>query len=156
MKNKKLLSLIVLVATISVAACQQKASSEDDVKVVLSPAEFETKVSETKEAIVLDVCTPNEFGQQHINNAVNINYHADGFETHLEQMDKEKPYFVYCWAGSRSAKAAKLMRDIGFKHVFELKGGIVNWMKQNKPVKSGIKNPVTHSLHLLNSNFEKL
>lgn len=150
--SRRFLTLIVFVATISVAACQDNANKET--KAELTPTEFEAKIVETEEAIVLDVCTPNEYGQQHLKNAVNVNYHSDGFDTHLEQMDKEKPYFVYCWAGSRSAKAANKMREMGFKNVYELKGGISNWMKQGKPVK-GAKGKSTHNLHKLiekNSN----
>ncbi len=149
--NRKLLSLLIIISSISVAACQQKTDKSD--KVVLTPSEFETKVSETKESIVLDVCTPGEFERQHIANALNINYNGRDFETHLSQLDKDKPYFVYCWAGTRSANAAKLMREMGFEQVYELKGGIANWMKQNKPVESDRAKEETHNLYFLDKQL---
>jgi phage shock protein E len=34
---------------------------------------------------------------------------------------------IYCAAGGRSAKAAALMQSLGFKKVYELKGGYRNW-----------------------------
>lgn len=130
------LSVLVLFFTFfTVAACQNNKEQNDSVEnLVLKPAQFETKIAETQNATVLDVCTPNEFSQQHLRNAVNINYHSDNFKTAISQLDKQKPYFVYCWAGSRSAKAAELMRGLGFVKVYELDGGIANWMKNNKPV----------------------
>ena len=130
------LSVLVLFFTFfTVAACQNNKEQKDSVEnLVLKPAQFETKIAETQNATVLDVCTPNEFSQQHLRNAVNINYHSDNFKTAISQLDKQKPYFVYCWAGSRSAKAAELMRGLGFVKVYELDGGIANWMKNNKPV----------------------
>ena len=130
------LSVLVLFFTFfTVAACQNNKEQKDSVEnLVLKPAEFETKIAETQNATVLDVCTPNEFSQQHLRNAVNINYHSDNFKTAISQLDKQKPYFVYCWAGSRSSKAAELMRGLGFVKVYELDGGIANWMKNNKPV----------------------
>lgn len=130
--SKYFLTLIAFVSIVSAASCQNKASNED--KTALNPTEFETKIAKASNAVVLDVCTPNEFKQQHLENAVNVNYHADGFSAQLEQMDKNKPYFVYCWAGSRSAKAAKVMRGMGFAKVYELEGGISNWMRKDKPV----------------------
>lgn len=130
------LSVLVLFFTFfTVTACQNNKEQNDSVEnLVLKPAEFETKIAETQNANVLDVCTPNEFSQQHLRNAVNINYHSDNFKTAISQLDKQKPYFVYCWAGSRSAKAAELMRGLGFVKVYELDGGIANWMKNNKPL----------------------
>jgi len=133
--SRQLLVLVLFFTFFTVAACQNNKEQKDSVEnLVLKPAEFETKIAETQNATVLDVCTPNEFSQQHLRNAVNINYHSDNFKTAISQLDKQKPYFVYCWAGSRSAKAAELMRGLGFVKVYELDGGIANWMKNNKPV----------------------
>lgn len=132
--SKQLSILLIFFSFFTVAACQDNKEQKDSEEiVVLKPKEFEAKINDTKNAIILDVCTANEFGQQHLKNAVNINYHSDGFKAQITALDKEKPYFIYCWAGSRSAKAATLMRDMGFAKVYELEGGISNWMKHNKP-----------------------
>lgn len=135
--SKKIFTVILFIASVSVAACQQQKAETKNTETEqkeLSPNEFEAKLKETFNAVVIDVCTPNEFSQQHLEGAVNLNFYADNFSSKVEQLDKDKAYFVYCWAGSRSAKAAKQMRGMGFANVYEMQGGISNWMKQNKPV----------------------
>lgn len=49
-------------------------------------------------------------------------------------MDKDKPVYIYCLAGSRSAAAADWMRKNGFKNVVKLTGGMNAWKKAGKPV----------------------
>jgi rhodanese-related sulfurtransferase len=45
----------------------------------------------------------------------------------ISKLDKEQPFLIYCAAGGRSAKAGALMQSLGFKKVYELKGGYRNW-----------------------------
>ena len=43
------------------------------------------------------------------------------------QLDKEKPIAVYCKSGGRSGGASKLLLELGFKEIYDLEGGILNW-----------------------------
>lgn len=83
-------------------------------------------------AVILDVRTPEEFENGMIPNAINIDiYKGQGFIYLLEELDKSKTYYVYCHAGSRSAKACEVMQHLGFEKTFNLLGGISEW---NGPV----------------------
>ncbi|WP_026711256.1 rhodanese-like domain-containing protein [Flavobacterium filum] len=83
-------------------------------------------------AVILDVRTPEEFENGMIPNAINIDiYKGQGFIYLLEELDKSKTYYVYCHAGSRSAKACEVMQHLGFEKTFNLLGGISAW---NGPV----------------------
>jgi rhodanese-related sulfurtransferase len=93
---------------------------------LLTPQELSAKKSEV---ILIDVRTPEEFASGHIEDAVNINIFDQNFKTNLESIDKKKPVSVYCKVGGRSAKAADIMREMGFEEVYDLKGGIRNWEK---------------------------
>ncbi len=97
---------------------------------LLSPAEFKQKITTYKpdEYVILDVRTPQEFKQGHIENAVLINYYSADFRQKLATLDKNKIYFVYCRSGNRSAQTVKIMKDLGFKRIYELQGGIKNWV----------------------------
>ena len=76
-----------------------------------------------KGGILLDVRTPEEFEEGHLDQAVNINWFDTDFAKQTQSLDKEKPIYVYCKLGGRSAKAAKVLDSLGFKNVVDLTGG---------------------------------
>lgn len=47
---------------------------------------------------------------------------------------RERKVVVYCHSGGRSAMAADTLQQMGFKQVFNLEGGIVNWEAEDYPV----------------------
>ena len=78
-----------------------------------------------QKALILDVRTDDEFNARHIEGAVNIPV-EDLDKRIAELTDKKRPIIVYCKSGSRSAKAAALLKSAGFTQVHDL-GGIGNW-----------------------------
>lgn len=48
-------------------------------------------------------------------------------------LDKSKTIAVYCRSGKRSADAAKQLSDAGYK-VINMKGGILKWESEKKPI----------------------
>ena len=119
------LSVLLLVAC-SCAKQQEGVSLVDSNK-------FEQQMKEPTSQIV-DVRTPGEFSEGHIANAVNMDVTSDDFESKIASLDKEKPVMVYCKAGGRSAKAATILRDNGFKQVYDLDGGMIGWNEAKKPI----------------------
>lgn len=108
----------------------------------LSVNTFAEKIKELPDELVLDVRTPEEFAKGHLIDSKNINWKDTNFANRIEQMDKSKPVFVYCLSGIRSAAAAKKMREMGFKEVYELDGGIVKWRAANLPeITDGVTKP---------------
>ena len=125
MKNKifvYLLSLIILIgASIAVKTIFNPYKYQ-----LLSSTDFTKKTADTKDAVILDVRTPEEYNESHIDNAINIDFRNTSFISEINKLDKTKPYFVYCRSGNRSADAIKVMKDNGFENLTELKGGIVS------------------------------
>ena len=99
---------------------------------VLDVATYEKKMTQPDVQLV-DVRTPEEFSQGHIENAINIDFMADDFDAKVASLDKEKPVMVYCKSGGRSAKAAARLKELGFKSITDLEGGITNWTSEEKP-----------------------
>ncbi|MEN2993130.1 MAG: rhodanese-like domain-containing protein [Bacteroidia bacterium] len=64
--------------------------------------------------ILLDVRTPQEYQSGHLRGAQNMNLYAD-FAKAIQQLPKDKLYFLYCASGRRSAQATEIMRQQGFK-----------------------------------------
>ncbi|MCG2461738.1 rhodanese-like domain-containing protein [Flavobacteriaceae bacterium F89] len=78
---------------------------------------------ELKNGILLDVRTPEEFQEGHLDRALNINWYDSDFAEQIQRLDKEKTIYVYCKLGGRSAKASKVLDSLGFKNVVDLTGG---------------------------------
>jgi rhodanese-related sulfurtransferase/thiol-disulfide isomerase/thioredoxin len=84
--------------------------------------------------VILDVRTPGEYAGAKLPGAVNLDAEGPGFEAALAGLDKEKNYFVYCHTGNRSSKATERMHELGFKHVYDIQGGITAWQQEGLPV----------------------
>lgn len=83
---------------------------------------------------VVDVRTPEEFAEGHLKDASNINYFDDDFRKSLDELPKDKSYIMYCHSGNRSGKAHKIMKELGFETVFNLKGGMTAWKRSGGEV----------------------
>lgn len=103
-------------------------------KTNLDANEFEKAVQQ-KNIQVLDVRTATEYQAGHIENALQANWNnKTEFNTRIRFVDKDKPVYVYCLAGGRSAAAATWLRNNGYKEVYELTGGMNAWRAGEKPV----------------------
>ena len=113
----------------------QNQSQQVPKEINLSPKAFESKIAQTKDAIVLDVRTPKEVEQGALPNAMVINFHEEDFREKVAALDKSKTYFVYCRSGGRSAKACNVLKEAGISSFYNLEGGITDWKKENLPIK---------------------
>lgn len=118
---------VLIMMLVGFTSCAQSSN-------VLDANEFEKKMAATKEKTILDVRTPGEFSEGHLTNAKNIDYYNDDFKQQVSKLDKNKPVFVYCKAGGRSASAKEVLTELGFTKIFDLQGGMNAWKQANKPV----------------------
>ncbi len=94
----------------------------------LDKAAFAEALSTATSPQLIDVRTAREYDAGHIETAVNMDFLSTDFEEKiLAQLDKDKPVFVYCQVGGRSAKAVAVIKKQGFKTIYELKGGYSVW-----------------------------
>lgn len=95
---------------------------------VLKKDQFKKYLFDTQ-GVLIDVRTPKEFIEDHIENARNINFYDSRFMTRIKSLNKDQPVFIYCRSGARSARAAKKMIKSGFSMIYDLKGGFLAWQK---------------------------
>ncbi|OUR99313.1 rhodanese [Flavobacteriales bacterium 33_180_T64] len=94
----------------------------------LAQNEWTSKLLADKNAVILDVRTPEEVALGIIPNAIIIDiFKGQGFIDELNELDTSKNYYVYCKAGSRSAQACSVMNQLGFKTTYNLIGGFTEW-----------------------------
>jgi|TARA_B100001741_G_scaffold44093_1_gene32105 rhodanese-related sulfurtransferase len=86
------------------------------------------KYNETKNSKIIDVRTLQEFKEIRIPDSENIDfYDPQNFIKKITLLDKEASYFLYCKSGTRSYNSCTIMKDMGFKNVYNLVGGISDW-----------------------------
>jgi rhodanese-related sulfurtransferase len=120
----------LIILLFAIAGCREAGQKQDSAS--LSPVEFQAGLSD--EVVLIDVRTPDEFREKSIAGAQNMDIKSPDFESRLDSLDKSRTYFVYCAAGTRSDKAAELMRSKGFEKVITLEGGIKAWSEEGLPV----------------------
>jgi rhodanese-related sulfurtransferase len=123
---KKVIATLAVVVLL--AGCSSSPSATD-----LSVSEFTGKVAE-QGIVTLDVRTPGEFNEGHIEGAQLIDFQSGNFENEIAALDKSKTYAVYCRSGNRSGQAVKVMRDAGFKNLYNLNGGVIDWANAGLPL----------------------
>lgn len=94
---------------------------------LLPPKDFKQSMDEAEDAVIVDVRTKKEMKEGHIKGALPADVNKPDFDTIIAQWDKSKTYYIYCRAGGRSQTAYKKMRQAGFRHIIELKGGFNAW-----------------------------
>jgi len=94
-----LLALILaLSATLTVTAC--------------APAVEQVELS--ADTMIIDVRTPQEFAEGHLEGAVNIDVNSPQFLDTVSTLPTDGEYFVYCRSGNRSGQAISQMEALGF------------------------------------------
>lgn len=125
---KNVLFVLLLFTAVS---CQSQSGSADTKN---SPDQFEQGI-QSGNIQVLDVRKATEFKTGHIKNALQADWtNKDQFFDRIQYVDKDRPVYIYCIAGGRSAAAAEWMRSNGYKSVIELSGGLLAWKNAGKPV----------------------
>jgi rhodanese-related sulfurtransferase len=134
--NYCLLFILLITATI-LSGCANKNSAGIRVFKDISIQEAADLIKNNQnnpQFIILDVRTPQEFSEGHIEGALNLDFYSPSFKEDLDKLDKTKTYFVYCRTGNRSGQAVKMMESLGFREAYNLSTGIVEWIAAGQPV----------------------
>ena len=123
---KRIIAMGVFSAILGLFSCN--AQSSDNAFKSVEVEEFAKVIADTS-VIRLDVRTPEEYAEGHIDNAINIDVKNDSFESKaLSTLPKDKTIALYCRSGRRSKNAAKILSDNGYT-VVELNSGYNGWKK---------------------------
>lgn len=77
------------------------------------------------EAVLLDVRTPQEYRKGHIPGSKNVALQTIDKVTSIVK-NKETPLYVYCYSGSRSSQAVRMLQRMGYTNVINI-GGIASY-----------------------------
>ena len=125
---KKNIFFFGLISVLVIAGCQNKPKTE--IITIVSPQQVDDAVYNDSEIQLVDVRTKEEFLEGHLHKAQNICITDDDFKEKVAKLDKDHPVYVYCKGGGRSAKAAQILKEMGFKEIYDMEGGLMNWQNQ--------------------------
>ena len=126
----KFFLLLIYILTFTSCASQEKG---------LNASEFFDHLKSEKTKHLIDVRTPEEYSEGHINGAKNVNWNSSNFASELNQLDRNTPLFLYCLSGGRSGNAMLKAKDMGFKKIYGLNGGIMSWRSDKLPLTSSVE-----------------
>ncbi len=125
---KKYFLLVFFSLLLAFQSC--KNESKGLVKVITPQEVYDAVYNDDSTVQLVDVRTTEEYAVSHLKDAQNICVTSDDFSEKVKTLDKSKPVYVYCKLGGRSADAAKILTEMGFKEVYDLEGGITNWEEE--------------------------
>jgi rhodanese-related sulfurtransferase len=125
---KKTFFFLTLISFLFLTACNNDSKTE--IITVITPQEVYDAVYKTDEVQLVDVRTKKEFNDGHLSKAQNVCVTDNDFKQKAAKLNKEKPVYVYCKGGGRSARAAAILKEMGFKEIYDMQGGLVNWESQ--------------------------
>ncbi|MDN5200912.1 rhodanese-like domain-containing protein [Fulvivirgaceae bacterium BMA10] len=133
MKVHIYLTSLMMVVLLPIWSCSQSKSSENtNIRV----DEVKKTLDEQRDVVLMDVRTPGEVKNGTLPGVDEIiDFRAPDFKGQIQKLDKGKTYFVYCHSGMRSGKTVAMMKEIGFKNVFNVEGGIAEWKEKGYEIK---------------------
>ena len=100
----------------------------------LEPSQAQEKMAQSPRPFLLDVRTPNEYKEAHINGAELIP--LDELASKMNRIPKGREIICVCASGSRSSVAVRQLASLGYP-AFNLKGGMHQWLRAGLPAKKG-------------------
>ena len=113
------------------------ATAATNINKIVSPAEAVSLITENAgltDFVILDVRTADEYSSGHLQNALNIDIYQSDFKSRISQLARTNKYLVYCRTGTRSTEAVAIMSDLGFTTIYNLDGGITQWVQAGDKV----------------------
>jgi len=127
---------------ISETSVQSEASLQSTTATQTIPAKNDTQnvsvddvsamLKDKNKYFLLDVRTQEEYDDGFIENSILIP--VTELESRLSEVPSDKPIIVYCRSGNRSLKAADLLIENKYSPVYNMLGGINEWIKKGYPV----------------------
>jgi rhodanese-related sulfurtransferase len=131
MKSKSMRVFLSLTTLLCILFAVQQIQAAEEVDVI------QAQSMSRQGALLLDVREPDEYAKEHAPNAMLIPLGQISSRMQEIAAYKDKPVDIMCHSGRRSAKAAKMLQEAGFRQVHSIRGGIVAWEKAGLKVVAG-------------------
>ena len=120
-----------------IGSAGNELKTETQIIAEVTPEEANALIQDNKDSpnfTIIDVRTPEEYAAGHIEKAMNLDYNSETFRIDINKLEKNKTYLIYCRSGRRSGMALSIMKELGFREVYNMLGGIIEWEAAGLPV----------------------
>lgn len=102
----------------------------------ISPSEL-VRLMNQENAVIVDLRDTAEYENGHVTAALNIPYSS--LQSRMMELEKfkQRPVVMTCKMGTQSGQAGTVMKKAGFANVMKLKGGMMEWQRENLPLVRG-------------------
>jgi rhodanese-related sulfurtransferase len=83
-------------------------------------------------AVILDVREADELQQVSVDGALHIP--LGELQDRISEVPLDREVYVLCHVGQRSAMATQFLRQLGHERAWNIRGGIINWVRGGMPV----------------------
>jgi rhodanese-related sulfurtransferase len=128
----KKLFFLHLILLITFSSCNESTDS----KITVITSEEMQSILQADNVQLIDVRSKEEYEKGFIAGAQNIDFFSPTFVEDINKLDKEKPVYLYCNSGGRSAKCAEKMLEEGFIKIYDLDGGFSKWKHEGLEIKN--------------------
>jgi len=77
--------------------------------------------------VLLDLSKAFRYRDGHIKGAISVEFHPKTFKEEINRIDREKTVIIYCGTGKKTEKAKVVMKEMGFKKLIVIEGGLRAW-----------------------------
>lgn len=139
-------TLVLLGSALALSACdststvdpvdtapEKNAAAPTQIDRIDAKGAAEALASDAK-PMVIDIRTPEEFAEGHIEGATMIDFKSPDFESKVSELDRNQTYLLHCRSGARSTASLPTFEKLGFKHILHLDGGFNEWAESGQPV----------------------
>lgn len=131
----KALASIGFVAMFALLSCNNRKGAAE-----LGPDAFKEQLASGANVQLIDVRSATAYEEGHISQAMNVDFSAGGFDAKTEDLYKDIPVYVYGQKGGEETAAR--LKSLGFKEVYELKGGMDAWVQKGFPLEVGFNTAI--------------
>ncbi len=158
--EKRKTSILIFVLCVSTFALSAQNTYDEKLAALyknsvplINSSELKPLLSTSKNIILLDTRSKEEFDVSHLPNATFLEYDAFNADK-VKGIKRNTPIVVYCSVGYRSERIGEKLLKMGFTNVQNLYGGIFEWVNEGNRVVNQ-SNILTDSVHTYNKNWSQ-
>ena len=107
--------------------------STDDELPELTATELSDRLEASEPLVLVDVRQPFEMHIADLPEVGQLRIPMNEFAERTDELDPDAEMVLYCRSGARSGRATRYLLGLGFKSVWNLKGGVLAWREEVDP-----------------------